>query len=323
MSDGPASSRTDGLAYKNKVATVYMVALFMQIMDTTIINVALPTLAEEFDVEATAMDWTVLSFTVALAVMTPTAGWLGDRFGLRATFLVCLSGFVLSSALCGSAQSLDQLVVARAIQGGFAGLMAPIGAALLFGAFPLAERAEASRKVITVVVIGPALGPIIGGLILEFMSWRWIFFVNVPVGAIAFALAAKWIRESETDRSRQFDVSGFVLSVAGLGLLVYGLSRGGELGWTSAQIATSLSVSAIVLVVLVVVELRKPQPLLVLRLLRGRLFATINALAIPVYGGFIALVYLLPLLLQKEAGFSPLRVGLSVASQPIGILLMT
>lgn len=312
-----------GLDYKNKVAIVYMVALFMQIMDTTIINVALPTLAEEFDVEATAMDWTVLSFTVSLAVMTPTAGWLGDRLGLRRTFLSCLSGFVLASALCGAAQSLDQLVVARAVQGGFAGVMAPIGAALLFGAFPLAERAEASRKVITVVVIGPALGPIIGGLILEFTSWRWIFFVNVPVGLVAFGLAAVWLRESERDASREFDTRGFILSVAGLGLLVYGLSRGGELGWSSPQILTSLITSVVLLAALVIVELRQPRPLLAVRLLQGRLFATINALAIPVYGGFIALVYLLPLLLQKEAGFSPLRVGLSVASQPIGVLLMT
>jgi EmrB/QacA subfamily drug resistance transporter len=309
--------------YKNVVAIVYMAALLMQIMDTTIINVALPTLADEFGVEATAMDWTVLSFTVALAVMTPTAGWFGDRFGLRSTFLACLGGFVIASMLCGASQSLDQLVVGRAIQGGFAGMMAPIGAAMLFSAFPLAERADASRKVITVIVIGPALGPIIGGLILEFTSWRWIFFVNVPVGIIAFGLAATQLRRDDVVDASTFDVRGFVLSASGLGLLVYGLSRGGELGWGSRQIFGSLLVSLALLVVFAVVELRQKKPLLSLRLLEGRLFATVTLLAIPVYAGFLALVYLLPLLLQKEAGFSPLRVGLSVASQPIGVLLMT
>lgn len=311
------------LEYKNAVAIVYMASLLMQIMDTTIINVALPTLADEFDVEATAMDWTVLSFTLALAIMTPTAGWFGDRFGLRKTFLVCLGGFVFASMLCGGSQSLDQLVVARAVQGGFAGMMAPIGAALLFRVFPLAERADAARKIITVVVIGPALGPIVGGILLEFTSWRWIFFVNVPIGVVAFGLAVSLLHRDEPGEAVAFDVRGFLLSATGLGLLVYGISRGGELGWDSLQIRGSLILSLLFLYVFVFAELRQQKPLLSLRLLEGRLFATITALTIPFYAGFMALVYLLPLFLQKEAGFSPLLVGLSVASQPVGVLLMT
>ncbi len=311
------------MGYKNVVAIVYMSALFMQIMDSTIINVALPTLADDFNVEATAMDWTVISFTLALAVMTPAAGWFGDRYGLRTTFLFCLGGFVASSILCGAAQSLNQLVLARAVQGAFAGMMAPIGAALLFGAFPLSERADASRKVITVVVVAPALGPIVGGLILQYTSWRWIFFVNVPIGIVALVLAARWLRHDEPNGAGAFDYRGFALSASGLGLLVYGLSRGGELGWTSTQILGSLAASVVLLSLLVIVELASDAPLLQLRLLQDRLFSSINALAIPVYGGFIALLYLLPLLLQKEAGFTPLQVGLAVASQPIGVLVMT
>ncbi len=309
--------------YKSIVAIVYTTALFMQVMDSTIVNVALPTLANEFDVEATTLEWTVLSFTVAVAVMTPTAGWFSGRYGLRSTFLGCLAGFVLASTLCGAAQSLDQLIAARAIQGGFAGMMAPVGAALVFGAFPLAERADASRKVITVVVMGPALGPIIGGILLHFTSWRWIFFVNVPVGILAFGLAATLLRPGDPVEDHPFDAQGFVLSAVGLGLFVYALSRGGELGWTSTQILLSLTISLLLLVAFVVVELRQSTPLLALRLFEGRLFATITAAAIPVYAGFLALVYLLPLLLQEEAGFSALRVGLVVASQPVGVLLMT
>lgn len=314
---------TDRYEYKNLVAIVYMSALFIQIMDSTIINVALPTLADEFTVEATAMDWTVLSFTLAVAAMTPTAGWFGDRFGLRSTFLACLSGFVVASVLCGASQSLDQLVAARAVQGGFAGMMAPIGTALLFGAYPISERADASRRVITVVVIAPALGPIVGGLLLEFTSWRWIFFVNVPIGVGAFALAATQLRRDEPIDPSAFDLRGFLLSAAGLSLLVYGLSRGGELGWGSPQIFGSLLASLVLVVTFAFVELRQTKPLLSLRLFQNRLFATVTVLAIPVYAGFIALIYLLPLLLQKEAGFSPLRVGLALASQPVGVLLMT
>ena len=305
--------------YKNLVAAVYITALFMQIMDSTIINVALPTLANEFDVEATAMDWTVLSFTIALAVMTASAGWFGQRLGLRRTFMVALGGFVFTSLLCGVAQSLNQLVVARALQGAAAGLITPIGSALLFNAFPIEERSIASRKVITVAVIAPALGPIVGGAILEFTSWRWIFFVNLPIGALALLLAWKWLLDDDTAQQTSFDTSGFFLLAGGLGLTLYGLSRGGERGWASAPIMLSLVLGLGMLAMLVVVELRKREPLLHLRLLTERNFGWYNLVSLPVYAGFISLIYLLPLFLQQEAGHSPLQVGLALFPQPLGV----
>ena len=307
--------------YKNLVAAVYITALFMQIMDSTIINVALPTLANEFDVEATAMDWTVLSFTIALAVMTASAGWFGQRLGLRRTFMVALGGFVFTSLLCGVAQSLNQLVVARALQGAAAGLITPIGSALLFNAFPIEERSIASRKVITVAVIAPALGPIVGGAILEFTSWRWIFFVNLPIGALALLLAWKWLLDDDTAQQTSFDTSGFFLLAGGLGLTLYGLSRGGERGWASAPIMLSLVLGLGMLAMLVVVELREREPLLHLRLLTERNFGWYNLVSLPVYAGFISLIYLLPLFLQQEAGHSPLQVGLALFPQPLGVLV--
>ena len=262
--------------YKNLVAAVYISALFMQIMDGTIINVALPTLAEEFSVDATAMDWTVLSFTIALAVMTASAGWFGQRLGLKRAFLIALGGFVATSLLCGLAQSLGQLVAARALQGAAAGLITPIGSALLFNAFPIEERSVASRKVITVAVIAPALGPVVGGAILKFTSWRWIFFVNLPVGAIALAMAWMWIRSEEPDDAKPFDVSGFVLLASGLGLTLYGISRGGERGWGATPIWLSLVVGVALLAALAVVQLKSRQPLLELRQFTERNFRTFN-----------------------------------------------
>lgn len=320
---GYVRSVLERFGYKNLVAGVYISALFMQIMDGTIINVALPTLADEFNVDATAMDWTVLSFTIALAVMTASAGWFGDRLGLKPAFLIALAGFVVTSLACGLAQSLNQLVIGRAFQGASAGLITPVGSALLFNAFPIEERSVASRKVITVAVIAPALGPIVGGAILEFLSWRWIFFVNLPVGAIAFLLAWKWLRDEDRPPARSFDVSGFVLLAAGLGLSLYGVSRGGERGWTSQPIIVSLVVGIALLAGLVIVELRKRQPLLELRLLMERNFQSCNVLALPVYAGFISLIYLLPLFLQKEAEHSPLSVGLALFPQPLGVLVMS
>ena len=307
--------------YKNLVAAVYIAALFMQIMDGTIINVALPTLAEEFDAEATQMDWTVVAFAIALAVMTASAGWFGQRLGLRRAFLLALGGFVATSLLCGLAQSLNQLILGRALQGATAGLITPVGSALLYNAFPIAERSIASRKVITVAVLAPALGPIIGGAILEFTSWRWIFFVNLPVGAVAFWLAWLWLRPDEPSETTPFDLTGFVLLASGLGLLLFGLSRGGERGWGATPIWVSLIAGAGLLGGLILVELRKSRPLLQLRLLAERNFQRYNLLSLPVYAGFISLIYLLPLFLQNEAGHSPLQVGLALFPQPLGILI--
>lgn len=309
--------------YKNRVARVYMAALFMQVMDATIINVALPTLADEFGVEVTAVDWTVLSFSLALAIMTASAGWLGDRFGLKPTFVAALAGFVVASALCGAAQTLDQLVAFRALQGGFAGALAPIGSALIFGAFPLEERAIAARKVVTVVVIAPALGPIVGGAILEVTSWRWIFYVNVPIGIAATVMAVLWLRRDEARPGEPFDLGGFFLAAASIGLLIFGVSRGTERGWTSPVILLSLGVGTLLAVALVVVELRHPNPLLPLRLLQDRLFGVANLLTVPLYAGFLALIFLVPQFVQNEGGYSPLQAGVALLPQPIGILIMS
>lgn len=310
-------------AYEKVVAAAYIGALFIQIMDGTIINVALKTLAAEFEVDATAMDWTVLSFGLALGVMTASAGWLGDKIGLKPTFLWALGGFIFASVLCGSSQSLNQLVASRALQGAFAGMITPIGSALLFNAFPIEQRSVASRKVITVAVIAPALGPIVGGLILEYVSWRWIFLINVPIGLLAFALAFFGLRKEEPVDAGRFDIAGFVLAGVGLSSFIYGISRGGQRGWGSPIILVSLLGGVLLLALLVKVELGQTQPLLAFRLAKDRLFSTCNLLAVPVYAGFLGAIYLLPLFLQDEAGKSPLEAGLAVFPQPLGVLIMS
>lgn len=308
-------------AYRSRVAVVYILSLFIQIMDTTIVNIAIPTLADEFGVDATDVEWAVIGFALALAAVIPVAGWLGDRFGTRRVFLVAIAGFVVASMLCGAARTLDQLIAARVFQGLFAGLITPIGSAMLFRAYPLEERARASAAVVGVAVIAPAIGPVLGGVIIETLSWRWIFFVNIPVGGAALALGISWLREEIVGVTGGVDWTGLVLSSAGLGLLLVGVSEGPSQGWDSPWVVGALGVGTLSLIALVVVETRIDHPVLALRLFGDRLFRSINLTSFPAYMGFFSLIFLLPIFLQQVGEHSALVTGLTLLGQPIGIII--
>ena len=222
------------MQYKYRVMVVYIVGLFMTIIDGTIVNVALPTLAREFEVSSTDIEWVSVAYLLALAAVIPAAGWLGDRYGTKRMFAVALAVFVIASGLCGAAPSLTLLVVFRILQGLGAGLITPIGSAMLFRAFPLAERSTATVGVLSVAVVAPAIGPVLGGVLVDNTSWRWIFFVNLPIGALALTLAVLWLREERHEAAGRLDLRGLVLSATGVSLLIYTLSTGPENGWLAA-----------------------------------------------------------------------------------------
>jgi EmrB/QacA subfamily drug resistance transporter len=307
--------------YKHRVMAVYIVGMFIQIIDGTIVNIAIPTLAEEFDVEATDVDWAIIGFYLAVVVAIPVAGFLGDRFGTKRVFLSALGGFVAASALCGAAQSLEQLIAFRMVQGAFAGLITPIGSAMLYRAFPLKERARASAAVITVAVIAPAVGPALGGLIVETLSWRWIFYINIPIGGLGLVAGLAWLKEEVIGTSDRVDWSGVLLSATGLGLLLYAISEGPSQGWTSAVILGALGLGGLAIAALIVIETRIADPILALRLYRNRLFRTTNLTAFPIYMAFFSYIFLLPIFLQKVGGHSALRTGLTVSLQAIGVMI--
>jgi len=160
------------------VSVVYVVAMFMAIVDTTIVNVALPTISRDLSVPLDRVDGVVTAFLVSLAVFIPASGWLGDRFGTRRVFLAALVVFTLASALCGLADRFGELVIFRIVQGAGGGMLTPTGMAMLYRTFPPAERARASR----ILTIPTAPGPVVGGLLVTASSWRWVFYVNVPIG---------------------------------------------------------------------------------------------------------------------------------------------
>jgi len=205
---------------------VYILGIFMTIIDGTMVNVALPTLADEFDVASTDIEWVAVGYLLALAAVIPAAGWVGDRFGSKRVFVSALAIFVVMSLMCGAAQTLTQLIAFRVLQGLGGGMLLPIGSAMLFRAFPLEERAKAAVGVLSVAVVAPAIGPMLGGILVDQVSWRWIFFINGPIGVVAIMLAIAWLREERQPDPGRFDLAGFVLSASGVSLVLYALSIG-------------------------------------------------------------------------------------------------
>ncbi len=311
------------MTYPSKVMTVYILGLFMTIIDGTMVNVALPTMAKDFGVPTTDIEWVAVGYLLTYAAVIPAAGWLGDRFGTRKVFITALVAFVATSLLCGVAQTLDQLIVFRLLQGLGAGLVTPVGGAMLYRAFPMAERAKAAIGVLSVAVIAPAIGPMLGGILVDTASWHWIFLINGPIGAVAILLSVVWLDETRQEAPGRFDIAGFVLSGTTVGIFLYTLSIGPERGWFSAYTLTFAVVGTAAAVALIVIELRIPEPILTLRLFKDRLFRTINISASMVYAGFFGMIFVLPLYLQSLRGYSAFESGLAQSPQAIGVFLVS
>jgi EmrB/QacA subfamily drug resistance transporter len=305
------------------VAAVYVAAMLMNTLDSTIVNVALATLGREFNVPPTMTEAVVVGYLVSLAVFIPASGWLGDRFGTKRIFLAALALFVVASALCGQARSLEQLVAFRVLQGAGGGLLTPVGMAMLYRTFPPAERVAVGRILMFATILGPASGPVLGGFLIENFSWRWAFYVNIPVGLIAFTVGLLFLREHREPEPGRFDLPGFVLGGVGLGLVMYALSEGPQRGWTSVSIVAPGVLGLLALIAFVIIELRVPAPMVQLRLLHNTLFRTTLTVAFFASAGFIGTLFLVPLFLQVVRGASPLEAGLATFPEAIGVVVST
>ncbi|MEY4175348.1 MAG: hypothetical protein RI900_2513 [Actinomycetota bacterium] len=308
------------MAYKWVVAIVYVSALFLDILDTTIVNVALFSMGKQFQTDA--IEWVVLGYTLSLAVWIPTSGWLGDRFGTKKTFLFALGAFTVGSIACGAAQSIGQLIAFRVLQGVGGGMLTPVGIAMLFRAFPPAERAKASTVVMIPTLLAPAMGPVLGGLITStsWLGWRWIFLVNAPIAAVAMWFGLRYLREHREPTARHFDPAGFVLSGAALALVVYSLSEGPRAGWTSSLVLVTGALGVMFAIATVRVELRLPNPMLDLRLLGNRMFRQCNIVSFFSGASFLGLTFVMPIYLQNLRGMSALQSGLTTFPQAFGVM---
>ncbi|MEX2238767.1 MAG: DHA2 family efflux MFS transporter permease subunit [Dehalococcoidia bacterium] len=307
------------LPYKYIVGIIFVFGMFMELLDMTITNVALPTLSEEFDAGTSSIQWVVTGYLLGLAVFIPFSGWIGDRWGTKKTFMLALTVFTLASLACAAAWSIESLIFFRVVQGVGGGMLVPVGTAMLYRAFPPDERAQGAAIFSIPIAVAPASGPVLGGYLVEYWSWPWIFLINIPIGIAALAMAFFFLKEEKQESPGRLDVPGFVLSAAGLGSLLYALSRAGDNGWTDSQVLLFGSLGVLMIASFCITELRTREPMIDIRLFKNALFRAGNTVQFVAFASFAGALFLLPLLLQAERGLGALESGLVTFPQAIGV----
>jgi DHA2 family multidrug resistance protein len=295
---------------------------FMEVLDTSIANVAVPTIAGNLAVSANKGTWVISSYGLAAAIVVPLTGWISKRFGEVRTFCVSVLLFTIASALCGLATSLPMLVAFRFLQGLVSGPMVPLSQTLLLSNYPPQKRGMAMALWAMTVVVAPIFGPLLGGYITDNFSWPWIFYINAPVGIFSAIVTWSILKKRETPTANQpIDVMGLILMVLGVGSLQLMLDNGNDLDWFNSPVVVALCVISVVsLVYLVIWELTDEHPVVDLSLfkLRNFRFGTI-AMALA-YMSFFSMTVLFPLWLQTVMGYTPTWAG--VATSPVGIFAL-
>jgi EmrB/QacA subfamily drug resistance transporter len=287
---------------------IVSVALFMVTLDNLVVTNALVSIREDLGASLEQLEWTVNAYTLSFAVFLLTAAAIGDRLGRRAVFVAGIGVFTIASAAAALAPSTDALIASRAIQGLGAAVITPLSLTLLSEAFPAERRGLALGVWSGVSGLGVALGPVVGGAVVEGFSWQWIFWLNVPVG-LAVAPAALAILAESRGANRSLDVPGVSLASAGLLGLVFGIVRAQALGWTSTTVLGSIGVGVALLAAFVAWELRAQAPMLPMRFFRNRAFAATSGVSLAMFFGAFGSIFLLAQFFQVAQGYSPLEAG--------------
>ncbi|MDB5077818.1 MAG: family efflux transporter permease subunit [Chloroflexi bacterium] len=310
--------------YRWWVLVTVVFGAFASILDSTIVNTALPRIQLDFGADLHLASYVVTAYILAAGVVVPATGYLANRFGSKRVYVTSLTLFTIGSALCGIAPNIYLLIAFRVLQGAGGAALFPLSFSMLFAAFPAEERGKANGIFGIPVLAAPALGPSLGGFLTQYADWRWVFYVNLPVGIVGVFLAVRVLRESTTQANRRFDLSGFLLAAGGLGLLLYGLSNLAFDGVGNvATVSGPIVVSIVLLAAFIPVELRKNTPLLDLRLYLRRNY-TLATLVISV--GVVGLFgpgFLLPQYLQGLRGQTPFEAGLLLLWQGLGAVVGT
>ncbi len=309
----------------NKWVTFVVVAIsvFMATLDGSIVNIALPTVAAYFHTGISGeIEWVVIAYLVVIAALLLSIGRLSDVVGRKAILFCGVAIFTCGSALCGAAQSLPMLILSRALQGIGAAQMMAVTPAILTGAFAPAERGRALGLNALVVAMGTSVGPTLGGVITQQTSWRWIFFVNLPVGAVALLGIALLLQDTVERRPLRLDLAGTFGVGISLASLTLGLSFGQEWGWTSARLVWTLGVALVAVVLTALLESRAPDPLIDVSLLRRRVFASANASLVLSFLALFAVSFVMPFYLEELRGYSAQDAGFLLTPLPLTIAVV-
>jgi DHA2 family multidrug resistance protein len=314
------------------IAPIVGLAAFMEVLDTSIVNVSLQHIAGSLAATPDEATWVLTSYLVTNAIVLPISGWLASRFGRKRYFLACIIGFSLTSLLCGLASSLTLLILARGLQGATGGGLQPTSQAFLADAFPPEKRGQAFAAYGMAVVFAPAIGPTVGGWITDSYSWHWVFLINVPVGLVLSVLATRVLADPPEEtaarakgtvgaRAGSLDYLGFALLVIGMCALQVVLDKGQEDDWFASTLITDLSVTAaFALTAFIVWEWRRSDPIVDLRLLGNRNFAIGNLLMFVLGFVLLATTVLIPLFVQELLGYTAMQAGLVIS--PGGFVTM-
>ena len=308
------------------IAVSVMLGSFMQSLDISIINVALPYMQRSFGAKIDQITWVVTSYLIAIGVVLPMTGWIAIRIGRRLYFIASITAFMLASAFCGAAQTLTQIVIARFIQGAAGAAMMPLAQAILLETFPPYEHTLAMSTLSLGSVMAPVFGPTLGGWITMNLNWRWNFYINVPVSALAAIMVYTFVHDpphmSKRTGDERIDYMGLIYITAAFGLFEFIISRGQDVGWFAAPwISYCSALCALLLVLLVRHELRFPHPIVDLRLLKIFSFSLATFL-VPIYTAVVFTINVLnPLFIQEVLGYNAEKTGLLVAPRAIGLAI--
>jgi EmrB/QacA subfamily drug resistance transporter len=295
-----------------KALTIVCAAFFMTVLDVSIVNVALPSIGKSLSFSEQSLQWVITAYAITYGGFLLLGGRAADLLGRRRVFYVGVAVFTIASFLCGLAWSEGVLVGARAVQGLGAAIISPAALSIITTSFE--EGAERNKALGIWGAIGgggAAVGVLAGGVLTKYLGWEWIFFVNVPVGALALSLAPRFVRESRSDRDHSHDVAGAVAITSGLALLVYGVSEAPSHGWSSAWTISRLAIAVVLLIAFVVVETRAKDPLMPFRIFGVRTIAGANVAGLLLGAVIFANFFLLTLYVQQVLGWSALRTGLT------------
>jgi EmrB/QacA subfamily drug resistance transporter len=300
-----------GSRRNNWTLGIVSTALFMVVLDNLVVSIALPSIHRDLGASIQSLEWTVNAYVLAYAVLLLTGAALGDRFGRRRMFLAGLSLFTAASAAAALAPTTDLLVAARALQGAGAAMVTPLTLTLLAEAFPATRRGMALGVWSGVSGSAVALGPLVGGAVVQSISWHWIFWINVPIGCVLLPLAAVRLRESRGPND-SLDLPGLALASSGAFGIVFALVRAQSLGWTSTTILASLSAGVALLALFVAWERRAREPMLPMSFFSRRAFAVTNFASLTMYFGMFGSIFFLSQFMQNVLHNSPLQAGLKI-----------